>query len=206
MSLTFKCCQFNCLATIPIGIVREVRIQNELSTRRQNDKINTKAEGALMWQKLIDISSQAASFYNSRTWRFVINNNKVCLRAWAIVNGWKTSRIYQFATRIKHGDRRAYCAGKNMEKLNPETTRARKAQCIIAWLDKYAHEMGDFLPTVDDSGRDSVIHLPFSHKKNVWAEFSFAHRGTQMLVSRSYFLSVWKTYRRKLKKVGYLVI
>ena len=153
-----------------------------------------------MWGKLLSVSFQAINCRNPRTWRYIINNVNVCLPAWGIINGWNSSRIYEYAKKISNGQRRPYIK-LTMTSAVAGEDNAPKTQNIIAWLDRYANEMGHFLPTSDDSGNDNVVHLPFSIKSHVWCEYNHAHKETpRWKCSRQHFLRVWSKRRNTIKK------
>ena len=127
-----------------------------------------------------------------------MNNRNLCVLGWCIMNGWKKTRVYKFIGNICAGGVRPYTKIRREEQFD-QAVRASKAQHVVAWLDRYAHEMGDFLPCTDGGGRANVIHLPFPRKKYVFLEYQ-RQCPSQFQCAHSYFMKVWRKHRNYIKK------
>lgn len=174
------------------------------STRRgmrRNKKMgrDVKKERDVMTQKLLYIAEESREVEDSSTWDFKVGGSHVCVHAWAIVNGWKRSRVYQRMKEISEGKISLY---NSLIPPGEKTldTNGYISQNVIAWLDRYAAEMGDHLPVADFTGRAHIIHLPQSKRKNVWCEYVHDNpKGTAFFCSRSYFGRVWRRDRKLIQ-------
>ena len=145
--VTMGCCKMRCLPFVQVATMLEVRLRNKNAVEASSKKKgrNTKKEKELIFIKLLDIAAASADMRDSKTWNFLVGGKKICKQAWCIVNGWKTSRVYDCIRRVESGERRPnFEAIRNNDLRFVQPTKAAKTQYLVAWLDRYAAEMGDF--------------------------------------------------------------
>ena len=112
--------------------------------------------------------TELSAAHDRRTMSFAhhLEQSKLCLKAWLKATGISKSRYYE--TRLQYMSR--YIPGSD-DTLHKQTRFVISTEMAMQWLDIYANENGDKLPT---SGR---ILLPSSTTMTSVYQVSYVHLG-----------------------------